>query len=185
MAVNGHAKGGRAEREVAGIVQAWWQRYETTAEFVRTPQSGGWGKARGTKVAAHFNACGDIMTTGKRFPFCVEVKWREAWSVDNVLNGKPTPPWAWWRQAIDAANEQSGVPMLWIRKNRIRSSREQFPWIVWVPRTYYEETRLSTPDIQWSKALLEANGVDYGGILPVAYFYDRFTQMDPQRMSTL
>lgn len=181
--VNGHAKGGVAERAVAAIIQDWWQRFEYTAEFVRTPQSGGWGKARGTKVAAHFNACGDLMTTGARFPFCVEVKWRENWSYDNVVNGKPTPPWGWWRQTLDAAREQQGVPMLWMRKNRIRSTREAFPWLVWVPMTYAIKTRLSAPDIQWAPSQLQRNGVDFGEVLPAAYFFDRFIAMAPQRMA--
>ena len=182
--VNGHVKGGRAEREVAAIMQSWWQRYETTAEFCRTPLSGGWGKARGTKVAEHFNACGDIMTTGSRFPFCVEAKWREAWSYDNLTNGKPTAPWGWWRQCLDAATTQGNVPMMWMRRNRIRASRESFPWIVWVPLSFVIERRLSEPDIQWSSEQLHSNRVDFGEVLPAAYFYDRFLQMAPQRMAT-
>ncbi len=182
--VSGHPKGGRAEREVAGIVQDWWQRYETAAEFVRTPLSGGWGKARGTKVAAHFNACGDLMTTGARFPFCVEVKWRESWSYDNLTNCKPTPPWEWWRQCLGAATKQEAVPMMWMRKNHIRRTRDSFPWLVWVPLVYGVEKRLSEPDIVWSEQELRDNNVDCGGVLPVAYFYDRFIAMAPQRMAT-
>lgn len=182
--VSGHPKGGRAEREVATIVQEWWRRLETKAEFVRTPQSGGWGKARGRKVAAHFNACGDLMTTGLRFPFCVEVKWRESWSYDNLTRGKPTPPWEWWRQCIAAAEEQEGVPMLWMRKDRIRSTRESFPWLVWVPADYARKRRLSEPDIMWDPQELRDNNVDAGAVHPVAYFFDRFTAMAPQRMAT-
>ena len=183
--VNGHAKGGSAEREVGSIIQLWWQRFESTAEFCRTPLSGGWGKSRGTKVAEHFNACGDLMTTGARFPFCVEAKWRESWSYDNLVQGKPTAPWGWWRQCLKAANTQHNVPMMWMRKNRIRASRESFPWIVWVPLAFVIERRLSEPDIQWSAEQLVNNGVDFGEVLPAAYFYDRFTKMDPQRMATL
>ncbi len=182
--VNGHAKGGKAEREVASILQPWWQRLEGAAEFCRTPQSGGWGKASGTKVAEHFNACGDLMTTAARFPFCVEVKWHEAWSYDNLVAGKPTAPWGWWLQCLEAADTQSNVPMMWMRKGRIRATRESFPWIVWLPLSFIIERRLSEPDIQWSGDQLYSNGVDYGDVLPVAYFYDRFLQMAPQRMAT-
>lgn len=181
--VSGHPKGGRAEREVAGIVQAWWQRFEGIAEFVRTPQSGGWGKSRGKKVAAHFNACGDLMTTGARFPFCIEVKWRESWSYDNLTKSKPTPPWEWWRQCVDAAEEQKGVPMMWMRKNHIRRTRDSFPWLVWIPDTYAREKRLSEPDIVWQVEDLQDNNVDFGVVLPVVYFFDRFITMAPQRMA--
>ena len=181
--VAGHPKGGRAEREVALIVQDWWQRFETAAEFVRTPQSGGWGKARGKTVAAHFNACGDLMTTGARFPFCIEVKWREAWSYDNLTEGKPTPPWEWWRQCVSAASEQEGVPMMWMRKNHVRLTRESFPWLVWVPHQYARDRRLSEPDIVWDPQELRDNNVDFGAVLPVAYFFDRFIAMAPQRMA--
>lgn len=181
MARNGHRKGARGEREVAGILQEWWRRRETASEFIRTPQSGGWRKDTG--VRAHFKACGDVMTTAENFPFCVEVKWRENWGVDNVLQGKPSPPWGWWRQCIEAADEQDGVPMMWMRRNRLRTN-EAFPWLVWVPLRYVQQMRLSEPDIQWATGLLEHNGVDFGGVLPVAYLYDRFLDMAPQRMKT-
>lgn len=177
--IDGNAKGGRAERAVAGILQAWWRRRETTADFVRTPKSGGWRKD--TTARVHFKACGDVMTTADNFPFCVEVKWRENWGVDNLLHGKPTPPWSWWIQCVEAADEQGSVPMMWMKRNKLRIG-EEFPWLVWLPLGYVEQCRLSEPDIQWASGLLEHNGVDFGGVLPVAYIYDRFLEMAPQRM---
>lgn len=181
--VNGHAKGGRGEREVAHIIEPWWRKLEPSTEFVRTPQSGGWGKHQGHKVAAHFAACGDVMTTAAQFPFCVEVKWRERWSIDNLLDSKPTPPWEWWRQCIASAVEQANsVPMLWLRKNRLRGSRDAFPWLVWVPLDFVTDRTLSTPDILWAAPQLEHNGIDFGGVLPAAYTYTHFLRMAPQRM---
>jgi len=177
-----HRKGNVGEREVAHIVQPWWRKLESSADFIRTPLSGGWGKHQGTAIAAHFKACGDLMTSAAQFPFCVEVKWREQWSVDNLLNGKPTPPWEWWRQCIEAANSQDSVPMMWMRKNRMRGSRAAFPWLVWLPADYVAKQRLSTPDIQWSSTLLAGNGVDFGGVLPVVYDYNFFLRMAPHRM---
>ncbi len=183
MAVDGHRKGGKAEREVAKHLKDWWKRLEPTVEFVRTPQSGGWGKAQGLNIASHFNACGDLMTTSKRFPFCVESKWREQWSPDNVINGMPTPPWEWWRQSVDAAKDQSAVPMMWCRKNFRRGTRRSFPWLVWVPHAYAQRQCLSRPDIRWSADKLKHNEVDFVGVLPVVYFYDRFIEMAPHRMA--
>lgn len=179
--VNGHSKGGRGERAVAAIIQKWWQRYERKADFLRTPMSGGWRKDTDARI--HFNACGDLMTTGSKFPFCVEVKWREQWSVNNLLAGKPTPPWSWWLQCLKAANEQGAVPMMWMRKNRIKDSSAAFPWLVWLPLQFVEKQQLGlVPDVQWSSAKLEKNGVDYGGVLPVMYDYTRFVDFSPRRM---
>lgn len=176
---NGHVKGARGEREVAGILQEWWRRRETAAEFIRTPMSGGWNK--GSTARVHFQACGDVMTTSEKFPFCIEVKWREAWGVDNLLNGKRTPPWDWWLQTIEAAVEQGSTPMMWMRRNRLRDGTA-FPWLVWLPLDYVKTRRLSDPDIAWNPKLLQQNGVEFGR-LPIAYLYDRFLEMAPQRMT--
>ncbi len=184
--INGRVKGNAAEREVAGFLQEWWARLEPACEFCRTPLSGGWSTGN---VRAHFAACGDVMTTASAFPFCVEVKRREQWSPGNFMDGKPTPPWGWWGQTIKAANVQSAVPMMWLRKNRLppepgtsRAFAKKFPWIVVVPRDFMVEKRLSSPDIVWTDSQLKSNGVDYSGVLPVGYLFDRFLEMAPNRM---
>lgn len=182
--VDGNSKGGKAERAVAKIIEPWWRTLEPTATFGKTPQSGGWGKGRRRAIAVDKEACGDLVTNSKRFPFCVEVKWREAWSPKNFFDGKPTAPWAWWRQCIDAAEEQDGVPMMWIKRNWIQAPgpRRSFPWLVVIPHTFYIEQRLSAPDIQWASSLLDGNGIDYGDVHPVAYVYSRFIEMGARRM---
>jgi len=177
-------KGSRGEREVAHIIQEWWRKLERTAEFIRTPLSGGWQPNK--KAAAHFKANGDLMTTAAFFPFCVEVKWREQWSVDNFLDGKPTAPWAWWVQTCTAAAKQDGdVPMMWMRKNRIPGTAKSFPWLVLVPVEFVVAHTMSQPDVRWSAELLRANRVDFGTVLPVAYDFNRFIEMAPQRMRTM
>jgi hypothetical protein len=173
-------KGNRGEREVARIIQEWWRTLEPTAEFIRTPLSGGW--ATNQKAASHFHANGDLMTTSSLFPFCVEVKWRESWSVNYFLDGRPTPPWGWWQQCVEAALKTGDVPMMWMRKNRIPGTRNGFPWLVLIPKSYVEEHKLSSPDVVWSESTLAANGVDYAGVLPVAYDFRRFIKMVPKRM---
>jgi len=176
---NGRQKGSRGERDVAHIIKEWWRKHEGACEFIRTPLSGGW--AHDSKAAAHFKASGDLMTTAKDFPFCVEVKWREGWSVSYLLDGKATPAWEWWRQAIAAAKRQDDIPMMWLRKNRIHGRREPFPWLVWIPEELADRCVLDRPDIRWDVRTLKLNSVDYGGILPVAYDFQRFTVMDPVR----
>lgn len=114
--VNGREKGKVAEREVAGIIQPWWQQLEPDKLFVRTPQSGGW---QGAEVREEFQASGDLMTTAKMFPFAVEVKRREGWYMQSLLEGLRCPVWGWWDQTQKAAIEMNKQPMLWLRKNRM------------------------------------------------------------------
>ena len=111
---NGRRKGSVAEREVAALLQGWWQAQEADVKFVRTPLSGGWSSAQ---VRGEFRASGDLMTTSPTFPFVVEVKRREGFSMDRLLSGGQSPVWGWWAQACNAAREQQGRPLLWLRKN--------------------------------------------------------------------
>lgn len=121
--VQGRPKGVKAERDVARLLTEWWRALEPPAEFIRTPLSGGWStpKLRGT-----FRASGDIMTTSQTFPFTVEVKRREAFTWRLLLGGFRSPVWGWWGQTVKAADEQGGVPLLWLR-------RSDEPWRVMLP----------------------------------------------------
>lgn len=175
------AKGSRGELEVAHIIMTWWAKLEPAARFIRTPLSGGW--QHDSQAASHYNACGDIMTTAAFFPFCVEVKWREAWSVDRFLDGRQCPPWGWWRQTVQAAAKQTrGVPMMWMRRNRVPGRNSKFPWLVLVPGTFVREHALSEPDVVWDPAALALTGIGYEHVLPVGYVFDRFIEMSPHRM---
>ncbi len=108
-------KGSVAERQVAAILERWWRQLEPDARFVRTPLSGGW---HGPDVRTEFRASGDLMTTAQRFPFAVEVKRREAWSFEEMVAGRASPVWAWWRQAQGQAREMRCEPLLVFRRNR-------------------------------------------------------------------
>jgi hypothetical protein len=117
---NGRQKGSGAEREVAKAIQTWWQFVDSSAKFVRTPLSGGWSTPQ---VRGEFRASGDLMTTSVKFPYCVEIKRREAWSMMSIVENKPSPVWKWWEQTEKAAREAKLAPMLWFRKNRE-------PWLI-------------------------------------------------------
>lgn len=120
-------KGSCGEREVAKLLEPWWRKVEPECVFVRTPLSGGWG---GKDLRAGFKASGDLMTTAEKFPFTVEVKRREAWKLDRLLEGKASPVWGWWRQAIVQGEEMQVTPMLWLRQNRK-------PWLVMLPEDFW------------------------------------------------
>ena len=120
MPINGRQKGSRGERELAKTIEAWWQRLEPDARFKRTPGSGGWSSP---DVRSAFRTSGDLVTTAKRWPWCVEVKWRENWSREWLTQGRASPVWGWWRQCQKAALECDQWPAMFFRKNRT-------PWLL-------------------------------------------------------
>lgn len=100
-------KGSSAERSTAKILKEWWGR----GEWAKTPLSGGWSRAPG------FNVAGDIVTTEKDFPWCVENKKVEKWELNQVLtNGSPIFL-AWWQQASEQSPPNL-APLLIASKNR-------------------------------------------------------------------
>lgn len=111
--VNSAKKGKDGEREAAALIQTWWRKLEPTCEFIRTPQSGGWGSVQ---VRAKFRAAADLMTTAKHWPFATEVKKREEWVLENVVTGRPSPVWGWWNQTAKAAAELNVKPLLLFKK---------------------------------------------------------------------
>lgn len=106
---NSRAKGGNAEREIAKLLGEWWK-----AEFARTPMSGGFA----TKSFRNdWSAEGDISTPDKTFPFSVEVKRREGWTLDHILTAEKSPIWEWWQQAVDQSSDTGRQPLLIFRRN--------------------------------------------------------------------
>lgn len=113
-------KGSRAELEIAKLFALWWQQLEPGCVFARTPGSGAWGRGA---ARADFKAGGDLTTTAKRFPWCVEVKRREGWSLPVLLAGRASPVWDWWEQTTTAATEGNLAPLMVFRKNETRADQ--------------------------------------------------------------
>jgi len=176
----GDIKGRAAEREVAKLCQRWWAKLEPDCEFCRTPLSGGWSDST---VRAHFRASGDLMTTAETWPFTTEVKRRECWNVERLFTGKNSPAWAWWRQAVDQAQEEGGVPMLWARKNQYRPGQPAFPWLVMLPIDYVLslDAKLPRPDVVWQSELLLSSDIDFNDELPALWFADRLLEVHPRK----
>lgn len=170
--VQSSAKGRRGEREVAGMCQNWWRKIDKKCEFKRTPLSGGWST---TTIRSHFRACGDIMTTSDNWPFTVEVKRREDWSLNNLFDGKPTAVWQWWIQSTDQANKEKQVPMLWLKRNRV-------PWLIMLPVIFIDASSSPKPDVYWTRITLANNGVLYGKLLPAIYIADRILKISPVKL---
>lgn len=87
-------KGSGNERALAKAFQAWWGH----GEWARTPASGGWATAA-TREA--FRTCGDIITTANDFPFCVEAKKCEGWTLDQMLHNDKCIIYKWWDQVVN------------------------------------------------------------------------------------
>ena len=132
--VNGRRKGNAAELEVCAKVQEWWQELPlieqdtpdgNASKFIRTPQSGGWSTRQ---VRGNFRVAGDLSSTSESWPFTVEVKRRENWTLSMFVKAgkRGSPVWSWWAQCVKAAKEEGGVPMMWMRRSRQ-------PWIVLMP----------------------------------------------------
>lgn len=166
MVFDSRGKGAKGERAVAAQLEAWWRAVEPSARFVRTPGSGGWGKP---EHRADLRASGDLSTTATRFPWVVEVKHREEWSLLRLVSGMPSPVWSWWRQAQVAAEEMGMEPLLVFRKNR-EPWRAMLSEEAWGVRRYFNVEDLVT----WREEELER--VDYGTVFPCFTLLDRLLE---------
>lgn len=107
--VNGRKKGQTAERKLAKLFSDWWG-----SEFARTPLSGGFATA---KFREDWNAAGDLVTPDKSFPFCVESKKVEGWTLEQMLTSDKTLIHKWWEQTVKETPD-GRIPLLVFTKNR-------------------------------------------------------------------
>lgn len=103
-------KGSSFELKTAKQFQEWWGK----GEFCRSPGSGGWGRPQHKQG---FNASGDIITTNRDFPWCIECKHQEGWTLDQLLLNEGCIIWSWWDQAKDETPDDL-EPLLIFKKNR-------------------------------------------------------------------
>lgn len=100
------SKGSSFELKIATSLGQWWG-----AKFHRVPASGGlhWGSS--------MNVGGDVIAPPEAgFPFVVECKKREGWTLEQIMNNKG-PHKTWWQQVCGDAEETKKVPMLIFAKN--------------------------------------------------------------------
>ena len=99
-------KGNRGEYKVRDGLTKWWG-----ASFRRTPSSGAY-----STIHASNKDAGDVMCDDPVFPFCVEVKNQEKWTMDQLLS--PTcKVWDWWVQAVEQSPSDK-TPLLCFTRNR-------------------------------------------------------------------
>ena len=102
-------KGSAYELKIAKLMSLWWQE-----DFHRVPASGGlhWG--------ADSRVAGDIVPPQDLdFPFVIECKKREEWTMDHILLDISQPK-EWWAQVVNDARRVKKVPMLIFSRNRAK-----------------------------------------------------------------
>lgn len=105
---NSRNKGNRGERAIAKAFQAWWG-----SDFARTPMSGGFSTE---KFRTDWNAAGDLVTPDESFVFCVEAKWVQGWTLDQLLINEKCIVFKWWEQTINECPNDK-LPLLVFKKN--------------------------------------------------------------------
>lgn len=148
--VNSLKKGQRGERKLVKLFSDWWG-----SEFFRTPGSGAFATL-GFKYKDH-DLSGDILTLDKTFPFCVESKHVEGWTLEQMLTSEKTLMHKWWKQTVKETPEGK-IPLLVFTKNRaplyciLRTcdweAFEESHFIGWMPTdtTAYESVYIFTLD---------------------------------------
>jgi hypothetical protein len=145
MTFGSRQKGAVAENEVAKLFEAWWRKLEPECVFKRTPLSGGWSSP---VAREHFKTSGDLVTSAVRCPFTVEVKRREGWDLERLLDAhhpQQSKVWGWWLQAQAQGKEQGAEPLLLLRK-----SRE--PWRLMMRASYARDALPNLMDaVEWDR----------------------------------
>lgn len=107
---NSRRKGQTAERKLVKLFEKWWG-----SPFFRTPGSGAFA-TRGFMNMDLQNMAGDIVTTDPQFPFCVESKKVEGWTLEQMLTSDKTLMHEWWAQTV-AETPKGKIPLLVFTKN--------------------------------------------------------------------
>lgn len=119
--VDGREKGNKYENAVCRVLSVWlFPDLDPKTPVEHLPF-----RRRSTSVMpieGHWNGAGDILHRPgleKRWPFCVECKHVEGWTLDGLFNEK-WPVWSWWAQAERQAARARRRPLLVCGRNRQR-----------------------------------------------------------------
>jgi len=115
--VNGRNKGNKYENAICLALSRWLlPSLPFPARVEQLPF-----RRRSTSIMpldGHWNGTGDILHRPDiEWPFCVECKRIEGWTLDGVFNDG-WPVWDWWLQAWKQARSAGLAPMLLLGRNR-------------------------------------------------------------------
>lgn len=126
--INSRTKGQSAERKLVKLFSTWWG-----SDFFRTPGSGAFA-TKGFAGIDTSSMAGDLVTTDSTFPFCVESKKVEGWTLEQILTSNKTKIHAWWEQTVRECPPDK-VPLLVFTKNHspiycmLHDKRNGFQWM--------------------------------------------------------
>ena len=121
-------KGSGYELKIAKYMSAWWG-----GNFSRVPASGGLHWKGDQRVA------GDIIPPiGMDFPFVIECKKREEWSIEHILLDIGQPK-EWWKQVVEDGRRVNRTPLLIFSRNRAKD----FVMIPYEESMYYRIAGIS------------------------------------------
>ena len=110
MGKKSKVKGASYELKIAKLLTSWWG----AGTFNRAPASGALHWGRDQRVA------GDIIAPPDAgFPFVIECKKREEWTMEHILLDIGQPK-EWWQQVVTDARRVEKVPILIFSRNRAK-----------------------------------------------------------------
>lgn len=163
-------KGGNYERTVAKKFSEWWG-----GQFSRTPGSGSlhWGSDQ--RIA------GDIVPPqGMDFPFVIECKKHEGWTLDNVFLNTGEPK-NWWAQVVTDARRVKLIPMLIFSRNRAKD----FIMLPFYSPLYNYLKALSTDSVMATQITIKNIREEEQTFSVLVTTYDVLSQIDPDGLRHL
>lgn len=159
-------KGSGYELKTAKKFSDWWG-----GTFNRTPGSGSlhWGSDQ--RVA------GDIIAPEKMdFPFVIECKKHEGWTIDHVLLDIGDPR-KWWEQVVTDARRVERVPMLVFSRNRAKD-------FVMIPFDSFMYDRLRTygPEVMRTTVTITNIRGEIQHFETIVCLYDNISKMSPDEL---
>ena len=154
-------KGSSQELKLVKLFQSWWGK----GEWARSPGSGGWGRPQNREG---FRAAGDVITTAKDFPWCIEAKHVEGWTLDQLLLNEGCIIHSWWQQAVEETPESLRT-ILVFKKNR---QQEMVMVLSSDPATILVKCR-------------KFETTDYGGRLVTLFPLKALTAVEPEKLGIL
>jgi hypothetical protein len=138
--INSKQKGNRGERQAYKILEGWWG-----SKFSKTPGSGAFATIT---QRSDLNVTGDVSTDDPTFPFCVEVKWRESWHMEQLLKSDSCEVWEWWEQTKRDAELAGKEPLMIFKRNHQ-------PWFYMMP---YELTNMVDASVGTNFSVVTPSG---------------------------
>lgn len=113
----GKQKGDAFERKCAKRFTQWWFA-NGEGLFKRVPKSGGWDKALTPGDIFAVRLYNNQEVIDETFPFSIECKKQERWTLEQLLTSTKPPLLEWHAQAVNDCKATNKTPLVVFAKNR-------------------------------------------------------------------